>query len=415
MLALLFEADDRSSAGKKIILNMNKESDELPVFRAGVHSLASRGWNLNSPMTLVVISRYGEILERLEVNGFGQSEDLLTNALKKHLSERNGDEEELSATTTSTQVTVALPDTSIDIATPDIVFAGDLEKAVEYSITKGVALQTVLDAQKLQSLYYYIETLLSFFPNMRTPMRNFLTSLKEWPVLMGFSSISNTDYKRKVKELSEHYHPFALTPEEWQGCQGSESHFRGYPCSLWTLFHALSVSASTHDPSFQYGGVSTVANAMISYISTFFSCRECAQHFNEHIREVGHLPHTGDQSILWVWTIHNMANKMLAGDHTEDPTSPKIQWPSPLNCPSCRTRRTRRNTYFDVWDRVEVLKYIKTVYNKDRIKDTLKLENSLSTNVIGKVLEELKNTVRSDDTEVFQEAREKIVNHCRKE
>lgn len=30
----------------------------------------------------------------------------------------------------------------------------------------------------------------------------------------------------------------------WVGCQGSEPHFRGFPCSLWVLFHFLTVQAT---------------------------------------------------------------------------------------------------------------------------------------------------------------------------
>ena len=30
----------------------------------------------------------------------------------------------------------------------------------------------------------------------------------------------------------------------WVGCQGSEPHFRGFPCSLWILFHFLTVQAT---------------------------------------------------------------------------------------------------------------------------------------------------------------------------
>lgn len=33
----------------------------------------------------------------------------------------------------------------------------------------------------------------------------------------------------------------------WVGCQGSEPHFRGFPCSLWVLFHFLTVQATRHN------------------------------------------------------------------------------------------------------------------------------------------------------------------------
>ena len=36
---------------------------------------------------------------------------------------------------------------------------------------------------------------------------------------------------------------FVLKRERYAACRGSQSHFRGYPCSLWTLFHAVTVNA----------------------------------------------------------------------------------------------------------------------------------------------------------------------------
>lgn len=37
----------------------------------------------------------------------------------------------------------------------------------------------------------------------------------------------------------------AVLPEgvRWVGCQGSEDRYRGYPCSVWTIFHVLTVQA----------------------------------------------------------------------------------------------------------------------------------------------------------------------------
>lgn len=33
---------------------------------------------------------------------------------------------------------------------------------------------------------------------------------------------------------------------KWVGCQGSRPELRGYPCSLWKLFHTLTVEAGAH-------------------------------------------------------------------------------------------------------------------------------------------------------------------------
>lgn len=35
--------------------------------------------------------------------------------------------------------------------------------------------------------------------------------------------------------------------KDYVACKGSEPRYRGYPCSLWTLFHTLSVQAYITD------------------------------------------------------------------------------------------------------------------------------------------------------------------------
>ena len=71
------------------------------------------------------------------------------------------------------------------------------------------------------------------------------------------------------------------------------------------------------DLAWRYHGMSTVATAMINYIRDFFGCRDCAENFHNHVASIGYLPHNPDQSLLWLWTIHNTANVLLAGDPTE--------------------------------------------------------------------------------------------------
>ena len=57
-----------------------------------------------------------------------------------------------------------------------------------------------------------------------------------------------------MAELVRIYKPFEGTPKDWKACQGSNPKYRGYPCSLWTLFHTLTVNAAIKgDPSMQYG------------------------------------------------------------------------------------------------------------------------------------------------------------------
>merc|ERR1712080_557990 len=279
-------------------------------------------------------------------------------------------------------------------------------------------MQPLLDQHKLTALVYYIEALLNYLPGIREPTRKFLVSLRDWPVQMGYTAVSHGVYKNKVKELVSLHHPFSATPEEWTACAGSSPRYRGYPCSLWTLFHTLTVIAESSDPAFLYGGVSTVANAMIGYIAQFFSCRDCALHFSNHVSSLGFLPTTADQSILWLWTIHNKANSALSGDPTEDPAHPKIQWPSPSNCPACRQFRDRWTPLTringEMWSQGDVIDYIKSVYSEDNLIDNIDEEKS-SEEVIEEALEELQNATSSTaewSEEAFKKARQKIVSRC---
>ncbi len=85
-------------------------------------------------------------------------------------------------------------------------------------------------------------------------------------------------------------------------------------CSLWTLFHTLLVNASIKgDTSMALGGASTIAKAMVNYIYYFFSCRHCANNFSNKVNALGFLPSTPQDSIMWLWQIHNMANMLLKG------------------------------------------------------------------------------------------------------
>ena len=51
----------------------------------------------------------------------------------------------------------------------------------------------------------------------------------------------------------------------------------------------------------------------------------------------------------------------------QDPQIPKVQWPNPKNCPSCRKNGKKLPHTHEAFNEKEVLKYIKKIYNKDNI------------------------------------------------
>jgi len=424
-LALVFEPEFMNSAGKEVLMDMAEKRHLLPVYRVDSSMPGARAWGLagTTRPVMVVVDRNGAEVQRVE--GWGtvtQDRARFRAILSSYLTGDNG-------ATQNPVPSIGTSDTTVHHVTPvantisvapaserSRVFLGDLEKAVEYSLTREVAMQPVLDQQKLKTLVYYIEVLLNYLPGIRDPVRKFLVSLRDWPVQMGYSSLPHTLYKKKVEELLELHRPFSKTPMEWQGCKGSSPQYRGYPCSLWTLFHALSVNAAAKDPAFVYGGVSSVANSMIGYVSQYFSCRECALHFANHVSSLGFLPTNPDQTILWLWTVHNIANRNLAGDATEDPAHPKVQWPSTSQCPQCRRSRDRWTPLTlingHLWNQVEVVKYMKTVFLEEHLINNLPESRRGSEEVeVKEVLESLTGRTNWTEASVL-EAKAKIEQYC---
>lgn len=122
---------------------------------------------------------------------------------------------------------------------------------------------------------------------------------------------------------------------QWVHCKGSLSIYRGYPCSLWSIFHALTVSHAKALKQNQSKDLHEVMRAIQNYIKYFFSCDECAKNFEREIADYETYIQTPDDVIEYLWRVHNHVNARLAGDNTEDPFNPKIQFPSIDKCPKC--------------------------------------------------------------------------------
>jgi len=252
----------------------------------------------------------------------------------------------------------------------DIVHQDDIEKAIQYALTTEIPMKPHMHYPEISALYKFLDSLVKNTPNLKEKMKNFLISLREWPQIMGLTSITGKQYKERVMELEDFYKPFSQTAEDFVYCKGSDPQYRGYPCSLWTLFHALTVnSESIVFQSHGMAGMNQVAEAIIGYVDNFFSCKDCARHFISGVRSMSY-PYSDKETIFWLYTLHNKANRRLAGDATEDPQFPKIQWPSKQNCPQCvidsynyMTGRLERIIQFQ-----NVVDYMKRIYGEENIE-----------------------------------------------
>ena len=216
---------------------------------------------------------------------------------------------------------------------------------------------------------------IKYFPG-REPLRRYLRKLQEFVASKeeDYKSIAGDRWLASLKQLHSDDDastflpvPYSHKSDEtssgsakesmWTGCRGSVRHLRGYTCGVWQMFHLLTVHQWLHPTGIKErskrsaiaqraepaAGSATgtadspeeaqrVLRAMKAFVTQFFGCRDCAKNFQKECHDMeGHVL-TRMGSVLWLWSTHNSVNKRLAGSITEDPSFPKIQFPSKGEC-----------------------------------------------------------------------------------
>uniref|UniRef100_A0A8C8RDS6 Sulfhydryl oxidase n=1 Tax=Pelusios castaneus TaxID=367368 RepID=A0A8C8RDS6_9SAUR len=241
------------------------------------------------------------------------------------------------------------------------VYMADLESALHYALRIEVARFSVLTGERLKALKSFVAVLAKYFPG-RPFVQNFLRSVNRWLRNVSGPSVPYRALELVLTNRKEGLAPAVLSNNvTWVGCQGSKPHFRGYPCSLWTLFHLLTVQATKHRRLST--GPLEVLGAMRGYVRWFFGCRECAKHFEGMAAESMDQVSTVNEAALWLWSRHNRVNARLAGTETEDPKFPKRQWPPLDLCPPCHDMVNGRH----VWDEAAVLRFLKAHFSPANI------------------------------------------------
>lgn len=239
----------------------------------------------------------------------------------------------------------------------DTVYYSDLEKTLKTSLHTEITRHKSLTGGALTALLDYLNVLRNLFPFKNNNLKEYIEDL--YNTLRTRNEWNGNDIYEIVKQLETVHAPVYMSQLEYIGCKGSQSKYRGYTCGIWTLFHTLTVSAA------QKPGKEgpQVLRAMLGYVKHFFGCTTCSEHFQSMANRNRLLDvKENDKAILWLWISHNEVNLRLAGDITEDPDHPKIQYPSVTRCPECRLAR-------GAWNLPAVYQYLQNVYGSANIRD----------------------------------------------
>lgn len=254
------------------------------------------------------------------------------------------------------------------------IYMADLESSIHYSLRVEVARFSRLNGDRLRALTNYVSVLKKYLP-ARPFLHTLLDSLYSWLYKQRAKVVTYKDFLDAVNNKNQEKNAVLMPHVNFVWCQGSKPEFRGFPCSVWTLFHLLTVRAA------QLGSEQTnpqeVLKAMRGYVRYFFGCRECAHHFEQMAKESMGSVRSLDEAVRWLWLSHNRVNKRLAGDATEDPDYPKIQWPPKELCPDCQKMVNSNAT----WDEPAVLSFMKTRFSENNLSyDYLEDESVLLEN-----------------------------------
>lgn len=369
-ILISFQSDLRAPLAKEIALD-SLSMKGVDVYSARISSALARQYGVLKPDTIVLVERNGN-----KVIGQSRADVQRYFALAAN-PELNPTETTLKPTTTTTTTTITTT-TSARHRRPHLSAGGldedkeeeltvyeiDLESAIHYSLRQEMGMVNVFRDESLDALKAYVRALAKYFPG-RDPVRHWLEILDR-----KLDHVTKPLTHSQYKDLVEYRTDSASLPEktEYLGCKGSDEGKRGYPCSLWTLFHTLSLSAYKHhnltsrsSPEFK---PQQILEVMTKYVKNFFGCKHCAKHFLEMASEPRKI-FTYEGSVLWLWHAHNRVNNRLKGDETEDKQFPKQLFPSQQSCPHCRIGKHRG---LPIWNMGNVINFLDRHYSRTRLR-----------------------------------------------
>ncbi|CAO1396390.1 unnamed protein product [Diamesa hyperborea] len=246
---------------------------------------------------------------------------------------------------------------------PTPIFRADIEQALKFTLFHEISQQPSIEGERLLALKQFLAVIERYYP-LTSHSRNFIVTLRNFVMEHPDGQLNGEVFEHKMKELQTLNEPVFLA-DRYVGCYSGMTGLRRFPCSLWTMFHFLTVQASEKDDA---EDPLEVLQAMHEYVKYFFGCTDCARHFQVMAarNKIWNVT-SKDSAVLWMWEAHNEVNQRLSGDLTEDPSHPKLQFPSAEDCSDCRRHGVRGGG--SEWDKTATLVYLKNHYALRNLND----------------------------------------------
>ena len=266
------------------------------------------------------------------------------------------------------------------------VFMSDLNNGIRFALFHEVPMRKHLTIEQINVLIRFLIVLHDDFHFQNEKTKQFIKYLHDWlvkklndfkrPSTNGSSVVKlDTEDMLTTMNMYEEYYHF---PEmkSWRACGDVEldGQKRSYPCSIWSLFHVLTIAE--YRRSFkvkQWQSLHAALYAMREYIRNFFGCTECAQHFVTMASDLENELIYPNSSVLWLWKSHNKVNARLKGTYSESVRLPKRQFPTQEECTYCyrsvpeEANQKNATIYQTYFDETKVLQFLIEYYAAERL------------------------------------------------
>ena len=154
-----------------------------------------------------------------------------------------------------------------------MVYQADLEMAIRNTLHNEIPKASNINGEKLLALQRFLAVLERYNP-LSANGRSLISQLAAF-VSRHNQELSGADFENEMKRLEKQLSPIYSTTH-YVGCVGSKNGLRGFTCSLWQLFHFMSVQAANSDKS---QDPLEVLQGMHGFVKYFFGCTDCSEHF----------------------------------------------------------------------------------------------------------------------------------------
>lgn len=286
------------------------------------------------------------------------------------------------------------------------VYMSDLNNAIRFALFHEVSMRKQLTVEQTNALIRFLIVLYDNFHFQDKKTRQFVKYLHDWMVkklndlkrTSSGGSVTNLEIEDMLATMNmyeEYYHFPEMKP--WRACADVEGGpKRSYPCSMWSLFHVLTVAEYRRSLQLkQWSSLHAALYAMREYIRNFFGCTDCAQHFVAMSSGLENELTYPNSSVLWLWQAHNKVNARLKGSTSEVAQLPKRQFPTHEECPYCyrtvpdETNVKNATEYRKYFDETKVLQFLVEYFAAERlVLDKSEFEGEENGHVAAVVVED---------------------------